>query len=65
MLRSPDAILRRGQGNRAGVAGRSDQRRHGSNFGQRRRHHAPDRRRHAVEIQGDDPGGSAVNFLEC
>jgi L-serine dehydratase len=27
--------------------------------------HAPDRRRHAVEIQGDEFGGLAVNFVEC
>ena len=30
--------------------------------GQRRRHHAPDRRRHAVEIQGDEPRRARGQF---
>ena len=30
--------------------------------GQRRRHHAPDRRRHAVEIQGDEFGRARGEF---
>ena len=30
--------------------------------GQRRRHHAPDRRRHAVEVQGDEPRGARGEF---
>ena len=39
--------------------------RHRVSLGQRHRHHAPDRRRHAVEVQGDELGGLAVNFVEC
>ena len=31
-------------------------------FGERRRHHAPDRRRHAVEVQGDGFGRAGCQF---
>ena len=54
--------LRRGQGDRRGVAGAARRRDAPRLARQRRRHHAPDRRRHAVEVQGDELGRARGQF---
>ncbi len=54
--------LRRGQGDRGGVAGAARRRAPSRLARQRRGHDAPDRRRHAVEIQGDELRGTGGQF---
>ncbi len=54
--------LRRRQGDRRGVAGDAWRRDAPRLARQRRRDHAPDRRRHAVEIQGDELGRARGEF---
>jgi hypothetical protein len=59
---APARRLRRGQGDRRGVAGAARRWTLSGLARQRDRHHAPDRRRHAVEIQGDEPGRVCGEF---
>ena len=59
---APVQRLRRGQGDRRGVAGAARRRAPPGLFGQHRRHHAPDWGRHAVEVQGDEPGRARGQF---